>query len=77
VRVVIALRADFYDRPLVHPAFGQLMRQRTEVVLPLTSEELADAIEKPAQQAGAELEPGLVTAIVADVSEQPGALPML
>ncbi|UCC61798.1 MAG: protein kinase, partial [Anaerolineae bacterium] len=77
VRVVITLRADFYDRPLMHPDFSQLMRQRTEVVVPLTAEELAEAIRKPAEQAGAELETGLVTAIVTDVSEQPGALPML
>jgi WD40 repeat protein/DNA-binding SARP family transcriptional activator len=77
VRVVITLRADFYDRPLMHPEFSSLMRQRTEVVVPLTPEELAQAIREPAERTGAELEPGLVAAIVADVSEQPGALPML
>jgi len=77
VRVVITLRADYYDRPLMHPEFSSLMRQRTEVVVPLTPEELAQAIQEPAEQAGAELEPGLVAAIVTDVSEQPGALPML
>jgi WD40 repeat protein len=77
VRVVITLRADFYDRPLMHPDVGRLMREHTEVVLPLSAEELADAIRKPAEQAGAELEAGLVTAMVADVAEQPGALPML
>lgn len=77
VHVILTLRADFYDRPLLHPDFGRLMRARTEVVLPLTAEELADAIRKPAERAGARLEEGLVTAIVADVAEQPGALPML
>ncbi|NIP14962.1 MAG: protein kinase, partial [Pseudomonadales bacterium] len=77
VRVVITLRADFYDRPLMHPEFSSLMRQRTEVVVPLTPKDLAQAIREPTEQAGAELEPGLVAAIVADVSEQPGALPML
>lgn len=77
VRVVITLRADFYDRPLMHPDFGDLMSKRTQVIVPLTAEELAQAIREPAEQAGAELETGLVTAIVADVNEQPGALPML
>ena len=24
-RVLVTLRADFYDRPLMHPAFGRLM----------------------------------------------------
>jgi len=77
VRVIITLRADFYDRPLAQPGFSELMRRRTEVVVPLTADELARAVREPAEQAGAELEPGLVAAIVADVSEQPGALPML
>jgi WD40 repeat protein/serine/threonine protein kinase/two-component SAPR family response regulator len=77
VRVVVTLRADFYDRPLMLPDFSQLMRERTEVVIPLTAEELAQAIREPAERAGAELETGLVTTIVADVNEQPGALPMM
>jgi len=77
VRVAITLRADFYDRPLMYPDFSELMRQHTEVVVPLTAEELAQAIREPALQAGATLEAGLVTAIVAEVHEQPGALPLL
>jgi WD40 repeat protein/DNA-binding SARP family transcriptional activator len=77
VRVVVTLRADYYDRPLLHPEFSSLMRQRTEVVVPLTPGELAQAIERPAEQAGVSMEPGLVHAIIADVSDQPGALPML
>ncbi|MEA3340348.1 MAG: WD40 repeat domain-containing protein, partial [Chloroflexota bacterium] len=77
VRVVITLRADFYDRPLMHPHFSRLMRRRTEVVVPLAPDELAQAVRGPAERVGVEFEPGLVAAIVADVSEQPGALPML
>ena len=76
-RVVITLRADFYDRPLLYPAFGELVRRTTEVVLPLTPEELERAIARPAERAGMTLEPGLVGRIIADVSEQPGALPLL
>lgn len=77
VRVIVTLRADFYDRPLQYPRFGQLMRQRTEVVLPMDAEDLEQAITGPAKRAGLHLENGLVTAIVADVNEQPGALPLL
>jgi WD40 repeat protein len=77
VRTVITLRADFYDRPLLHEVFGRLMRQSTEVVLPLSAAELTAVIARPAERAGAELEPGLTETIVAEVSEQPGALPML
>jgi WD40 repeat protein/serine/threonine protein kinase/DNA-binding XRE family transcriptional regulator/energy-coupling factor transporter ATP-binding protein EcfA2 len=77
LRVIITLRADFYDRPLRYGPFGELMRGRTEVVLPLTAAELERAIVGPAERTGLALEPGLVTAIVKDVGEQPGALPLL
>ncbi|GIK64644.1 MAG: hypothetical protein BroJett018_24380 [Chloroflexota bacterium] len=77
LRVIISMRADFYDRPLRYPAFGRLVRSRTEVVLPLSPEELELAIVGPASRVGLILEPGLVQAIVQDVSEQPGALPLM
>ena len=77
VRMILTLRADFYDRPLMYPDFSELMRRHTEVVVPLTTDELARAITGPAERVGAQLEPGLVTDIVADIKEQPGALPLL
>jgi WD40 repeat protein len=77
VRVILTLRADFYDRPLMHPDFSDLMSKRTEVVVPLTTDELARAIAGPAERVGARLEPGLVTDIAADIKQQPGALPLL
>lgn len=77
VRVIITLRADFYDRPLMHAGFSDLLRERTEVVVPMKPEELARAVHKPAEQVGVRFERGLVTAIVADVAEQPGGLPLL
>ncbi len=77
LRVLITLRADFTDRPLSYVDFGELVRQRTEFVLPLTPDELENAITGPAERVGLTLEPGLVEAIIRDVGEQPGALPLL
>jgi WD40 repeat protein/serine/threonine protein kinase len=77
LRLVLTLRADFYDRPLLYPGFSDLVRDHTEVVLPLSSSELAQAINGPAERAGLLLETGLPSAIVGDVSKQPGALPLL
>jgi WD40 repeat protein/DNA-binding SARP family transcriptional activator len=77
VRVVVTLRADFYDRPLMHPDFSALVQARTEVVVPLSADELERAIRLPAERAGVEVEPGLATALVADTVQQPGALPLL
>ncbi|MCQ3929985.1 MAG: hypothetical protein DPW16_05965 [Chloroflexi bacterium] len=76
-RVIITLRADFYDRPLLYPEFGGLMRERTEVVLPLSAEELERAIAGPAERVGMTVEPALIAAVIADVREEPGALPLL
>ncbi|MCQ3929907.1 MAG: hypothetical protein DPW16_05575 [Chloroflexi bacterium] len=77
VRIIITLRADFYDRPLLYPEFGALIRERTEVVLPLSADELERTIVGPAKRVGLIVEPQLVAAIVSDVSNEPGALPLL
>ncbi len=77
VRIIVTLRADFYDRPLNYPEFGNLMRQCTSIVIPLGSRELRDAIVRPAEQNKIELEAGLIEAIIADIADEPGALPLL
>ncbi|MCL4875036.1 MAG: protein kinase [Anaerolineae bacterium] len=77
LRLIVTLRADFYDKPLFYAEFGNAMRKRTEVVLPLSPEELIDAISRPAERVGLSLERGLPQAIAEDVGEQPGALPLL
>lgn len=77
LRVIVTLRADFYDRPLLYPGFGQLLRDRMETILPLSPAELEAAISGPARRIGATLEPGLAPLIIADVQEQPGTLPLL
>ena len=77
VRVVITLRGDFYDRPLRYPEFGNLIKEYTSVVLPLNVEELELTMRGPALRVGVDLEEKLVTTMVADVAEQPGALPLL
>jgi DNA-binding SARP family transcriptional activator/ABC-type glycerol-3-phosphate transport system substrate-binding protein len=77
LRVVVTLRADFYDRPLGHRAVGELVRRGTEVITPMSPEELERAIDGPADRLGVRFETGLVAEIVADVSDRPGALPLL
>ncbi|MBI5931562.1 MAG: protein kinase [Chloroflexi bacterium] len=75
--ILVTLRADLYDRPLLYANFGELVRAHTEVVLPLAPKELEYAIIGPAQRAGATFESILLAAIIADVIRQPGALPLL
>ena len=75
--VVLTLRADMLDRPLADSAFAHPLSAATELVLPLTAEELGEAISGPAHRAGVVVEPGLLAALVADVTGQPGALPLM
>ncbi len=77
VRVIATLRADFVDRPLRYVDFGELVQRRNELVLPLTTDELERAILSPAKRVGLKIESGLISAILRDVSDQPGTLPLL
>jgi serine/threonine protein kinase/WD40 repeat protein/energy-coupling factor transporter ATP-binding protein EcfA2 len=77
VRVIITLRADFYDRPLQYPAFGGLVRAHLETLLPLSADQLERAIVRPVENVGVSFEPGLVARIIEDVTYQPGNLPLL
>ena len=77
VRIVIALRADFYDRPLHYPEFGEMLRNRMETILPLSSSGLERAVVKPAHRVGVTYEEGLVAQIVSEMHYQAGALPLL
>lgn len=57
VWVVITLRADFLDRPLMYPDFSWLVQEHTSMVVPLTPDELERAITLPAQHAPSRLNP--------------------
>jgi WD40 repeat protein len=76
-RVLVTLRADFFDHPLRYPEFGELLRAGMVAVAAPSEDELAEAIEWPARRIGVRFEPGLVSEVVADVRDQPGALPLL
>ena len=77
IRVVATLRADFYDRPLQHRGLGELLRDGTEIVTPMTAHELERAITCPAEPRGVTFEPAVVAALVREVTDRPGALPLL
>src|SRR5919202_1677079 len=77
VYVVLALRADFYGHCASYPRLASALEERQALVGPMTEEELRRAIERPGEQAGLVLEPGVVEAILRDVAGQPGALPLL
>ena len=77
VRVIVTLRADFIDKPLRYVDFGELVQRRSELVLPLTPDEMERAIVGPAERVGLRSKPVCRKPSCADVSDQPGALPLL
>ena len=75
--VVIAVRADFYGRFAALPALAALLAENHVLVGPMKTEDLRRAVELPARSAGLHVEPALVDALVADVVDEPGGLPLL
>lgn len=77
VRVVVTLRADFYDKPLLYQGFGELLATQTYAVAPLSVSELERAVTDPAESVGVQVEHPLVAEVVAEVADRPGGLPLL
>ena len=77
IKIVAAMRADFFDRFGPYPTFGALAQQGLQLVLDMEASELRAAIEQPAAKHGVVFEEGLVEQIIADVKGRPGALPLL
>jgi basic membrane lipoprotein Med (substrate-binding protein (PBP1-ABC) superfamily)/DNA-binding SARP family transcriptional activator len=77
VRVVVTLRGDFYDRPLLHPAFAGLFVPGVVNVLPLSAEEIEEAVVAPAHRVGVDVDLALLAELVSDTMDRAGALPLL
>ncbi|GLF97937.1 nSTAND1 domain-containing NTPase [Streptomyces yaizuensis] len=77
LRVVIAVRADFYARCAEHRALADALSDAALLVGPMTPAELRQAVVGPAQGAGLIVERELTARLVADVADEPGGLPLL
>ena len=77
IRIVATIRADFFDRPLRHDDFGNLLRERTVPIAAPTEDSLREMIQGPAHGVGITLEAELMERIVTDVKGQAGSLPLL
>ncbi len=87
--VVLALRADFYDRALRYPELARALQERQVVVVPMTRHEVRRAIVEPARMARLDVADGLVELLLRDLAphspegsppgagHEAGALPLL
>ncbi|MCY7321439.1 MAG: caspase family protein [Phormidesmis sp. CAN_BIN36] len=83
-RIIVAMRGDFLDRCAKFQESADLINSTaptTYMVTPLTEAklvaELEDSITCPATLHGVSFEQGLVSRIIDDVINQPGAMPLL
>ncbi|WP_432037854.1 hypothetical protein [Streptomyces cucumeris] len=77
LRVVIAVRADFFGHCAAHRGLTAALRDATLLVGPMGPAELREAIVKPAAAAGLIVERSLTARIVAEVADEPGGLPLM
>jgi WD40 repeat protein/class 3 adenylate cyclase/energy-coupling factor transporter ATP-binding protein EcfA2 len=77
VTVVVAIRADLYGRCAEEPALAELLGTNHVLVGPMTTDEYRRAIEQPALRVGVHVESALTEALVVEVGDEPGALPLL
>ncbi|MER6059985.1 hypothetical protein ABT167_02075 [Streptomyces sp. NPDC001792] len=77
LRVVIAVRADFYGRCAEHHDLVQALNAATLLVGPMSPEQIREAIVKPATAGRLVVERALTARILSDVAQEPGALPLM
>ncbi|MEV6756657.1 helix-turn-helix domain-containing protein [Streptomyces sp. NPDC051214] len=77
LRVIIAVRADFFGRCAEHHALAAQLRDATVLVGPMSPAEYRQAIVKPATATGLIVERELTARIIEDVSDTPGGLPLM
>lgn len=77
VRLVIAVRADFYAACAAIPWLAERITVNQVLVGPMTDAELRRAITEPARRAGIHMERGLVDAVISEAGEEVGALPLV
>lgn len=77
VRVVIAVRADFYAACAQIPWLAERITENQVLVGPMTPAEMRRAITEPAREAGLYLERNLIDAIVDVAGNEAGSLPLV
>jgi WD40 repeat protein len=75
--LIIVMRADFLDKCSHHVDLAHKIQEHQVIVTPMTRAELEEAIVAPTQQVGLEIEPKLVSEMLADVKGALGSLPLL
>ena len=77
-KLVLTIRADFVANCLENAELGNILQKNSVLVPPyLTEADYHDAIIKPAEQVGLQVESGLVEVLLQDLDRSAGDLPLL
>ncbi|MFD9438569.1 hypothetical protein ACFWBR_16290 [Streptomyces sp. NPDC060006] len=77
LRVIVAVRADFYGRCAEHGPLAEAFSDANFLVGPMPADRLREAIVRPASDARLVVERALTARITADVAGEPGGLPLM
>lgn len=77
IRIVVAVRADFYGHLAQHRSLAEAARDATLLVAPMSPEEVREAIVKPAALGGLVVERTLTARIIREIADEPGGLPLM
>jgi len=77
VSVIITLRSDFLGETQRHPVLNQVIAKQGVIIPAMSTEELRQAITKPASNAGHPLDEAVVNLLLKDTEGREGALPLL
>jgi signal transduction histidine kinase len=75
--IITTMRADFLEPCLSYESLTRLIQDEAVYMPPLVGAELEEAITKPANLQGYQLETGLLGAMLEDVGQEKGCLPLL
>lgn len=77
VSLILTLRADFYGHLGSYPELAAAVKRNHELLAPMLPGNLRRAIERPAEICRLRLQPGLAQTMLEDLTDEPGALPLL
>jgi len=77
VIILLTMRSDFIANCAAYPELNSLLNQGFLQVGAMQPDELVSAIARPALEVGLRIDPELVTQVIYDMREEPGALPLM
>ncbi|MDO0939178.1 hypothetical protein QQY66_48580 [Streptomyces sp. DG2A-72] len=78
IRVLLAVRADFYAHCCAHPSLAGVLRESRQLPIAAPSgAELREIVTGPATHLGVTVDPDLVGTLLAEADGRPGSLPLL